>query len=243
MTWVPVPNTMDGDGYTQLVDHPDGAAHLGAWIALIQIASKCTPRGALFRGDRTGHTPETLARISRLPARVFEEVIPRLLEIGWLERVSVTAVLESVTSSAAAAAQEPTVTPQDAAVESQDAARNGMEGNGKERREQGGRTRTQREGSYPTEGNGAPVAAAEAVAPGAAHESTADPPTLRRGDDAGLAPKSRSVASIRAELGLPEERRPRTQFRTAEEIERRREALKRQAAEVEPNALGREKAR
>jgi hypothetical protein len=35
---------MDGDGYTELVDHDDGAAHLGAWCAIVQIASKCDPR-------------------------------------------------------------------------------------------------------------------------------------------------------------------------------------------------------
>ena len=29
--WVPIPNRMDGDGYTELVDHENGAAHLGAW--------------------------------------------------------------------------------------------------------------------------------------------------------------------------------------------------------------------
>jgi hypothetical protein len=34
MDWVPIPNKMDGDGFTELVDHPNGAAHLGAWLAL-----------------------------------------------------------------------------------------------------------------------------------------------------------------------------------------------------------------
>lgn len=195
MTWVPVPNTMDGDGYTQLVDHPEGAAHLGAWIALIQIASKCTPRGALIRGDRTGHQPETLARISRLPPKVFAEVIPRLLEIGWLEKVSVTAVLANVASRAAGVPHEPAVTPQDSAVDSHDAAWNGMEWNRRERKEEGGRTRTHREGSYPTEGNSAPVAAAEAAAPGAAHELSVDLQDAEQGNDAAGASETWSVAS------------------------------------------------
>ena len=44
-------------------------------------------RGTLVRDGRIvlPHTPHSLARISRLPASIFEEVIPRLLQIGWIE--------------------------------------------------------------------------------------------------------------------------------------------------------------
>ena len=45
MRWVPFPNTHDGDGYTQLVSGEEGAAMLGAWVACVQVASKCDPRG------------------------------------------------------------------------------------------------------------------------------------------------------------------------------------------------------
>lgn len=87
MEFVLVPNRMDGDGYTALVDHPNGAAHLGAWLALIQVASKCEPRGTLVRANGNPHTAETLSRITRIPAKIFEEVLPRLAggEIGWME--------------------------------------------------------------------------------------------------------------------------------------------------------------
>jgi len=85
MSWVPVPNTMDGDGYTELMDHPNGAAHLGAWLAILQIASKCDPRGTLVRDGSKPHTAYTLARISRIQPAVFEEAIPRLLGVHWLE--------------------------------------------------------------------------------------------------------------------------------------------------------------
>lgn len=88
MTWVPIPNKQDGDGYTELLDHPNGAAHFGAWVALIQVASKCTPRGTLLRDDRNGvrrpHDPASLSRITRIPAAVFIEALPRLKVIGWL---------------------------------------------------------------------------------------------------------------------------------------------------------------
>ena len=100
--WVPVPNRMDGDGYTALVTHPNGAAHLGAWLAILEICSRQKIRGS-FPESRTfpqdgaercgagSHPPATrefslvFSRMSRLPSSVFEEVIPRLVEIGWVE--------------------------------------------------------------------------------------------------------------------------------------------------------------
>ena len=49
LDWVPVPNRMDDDGYTELLDHENGAAHLGVWLAILQIASRCDVRGTLSR--------------------------------------------------------------------------------------------------------------------------------------------------------------------------------------------------
>lgn len=85
MSWVPMPNRHDGDGYTQLLDHPNGAAHFGAWCALVQVASKCDERGTLMRSGGIGHDPESLERITRIPVKVWSEVLPRLLQIGWLQ--------------------------------------------------------------------------------------------------------------------------------------------------------------
>jgi len=80
LDWIAIPNRMDGTGYTALVDHPDAAAHFGAWIAIIEIASRQTPRGTL----PGPHTVRSLARISRMPEAVFAAVLPRLVEIGWV---------------------------------------------------------------------------------------------------------------------------------------------------------------
>lgn len=80
-----MPNRMDNEGYVSLVSHPNGAAHLGAWTAILQIASRSHPRGLLLRKDGTPHTPDSLALISRLPSDVFAEALPRLFSIGWLE--------------------------------------------------------------------------------------------------------------------------------------------------------------
>jgi hypothetical protein len=88
LNWVPVPNKQDGDGYTELVSVPNGAAHLGAWLAILQVASRCDPRGVLQREGHRPHDAASLARMTRLPVEVFEEAIPRLLgSIGWLEIV------------------------------------------------------------------------------------------------------------------------------------------------------------
>lgn len=109
LSWVPIPNKMDGDGYTELVDHEDGSAHLGAWLAIVQIASKCNPRGTLFRDpappcgdvrdglevDRTrlrAHDFKTLARVSRLKEGIFADAIPRLIDIGWIESVDMEGI-------------------------------------------------------------------------------------------------------------------------------------------------------
>ena len=105
LNWVPIPNRMDGDGYTELVDHPNGAAHFGAWIAIVQVASRSNPRGCLVRDGGRPHDAASLARITRLPVDIFREAIPRLLaSIGWLKVVP------------------PADVPQDAAETSQDAA-------------------------------------------------------------------------------------------------------------------------
>lgn len=82
LDWIPVPNRMDGLGYSTLVDHPNGAAHLGAWLAILEICSRQDERGTFLHPP--AEIPQALARISRLPAGLFEEVLPRLCEVGWI---------------------------------------------------------------------------------------------------------------------------------------------------------------
>lgn len=79
MRWVRVSTDFASPGYTDLVDHVDGAAHLGAWRSLQALAAKHNPRGVI------PYDIDTIARVTRLSAKVFQVVIPRLLTIGWLE--------------------------------------------------------------------------------------------------------------------------------------------------------------
>lgn len=70
----------------ELVDHPDGAAHLGAWYAIVEAASKQKVRGNLPGiSQDVGGICRAIGKISQLPASVFLDVVPRLLKIGWLE--------------------------------------------------------------------------------------------------------------------------------------------------------------
>jgi hypothetical protein len=121
MEWVPIPNKMDGDGYTELLDHQNGAAHFGVWIALVEIASKCKPRGTLLRkipqegavipqegaeGFFEPHNSGSLARISRIPRVLFDEVIPRLKVIGWIEYITYNQVVPQIPQEGAVIPQE-----------------------------------------------------------------------------------------------------------------------------------------
>ena len=86
LDWVAIPNKTDGSGYMELVDHPDGAAHFGAWCAIVQCASKQKVRGNLPGiSQDVGKISQNVGKISQLPGGLFERVIPRLLKIGWLE--------------------------------------------------------------------------------------------------------------------------------------------------------------
>jgi hypothetical protein len=85
LLWFSVPNDPSADAYVELVSHPDGAAHLGVWLGLLMVASRAKPRGQLVRENGHPHTPESLARVIRLPESLIETAITRLIEIGLLE--------------------------------------------------------------------------------------------------------------------------------------------------------------
>lgn len=105
MRWVPFPNTHDGEGYCQMVEGEIGAAILGAWVAAVQVASRCEPRGTLLRKSRTPYTATSLSVRTRLSIVAFEEMLRRAssFDIGWLEIVEVnetTGVISNVCETA-----------------------------------------------------------------------------------------------------------------------------------------------
>ena len=83
--WIPLPNKMDSDGYTELISHRNGAAHFGCWIVLLQVASRCKSRGILTRDSSDPHTFSSLSRLTRIDSRILQAAVKRLIDIGWIE--------------------------------------------------------------------------------------------------------------------------------------------------------------
>jgi hypothetical protein len=110
LNWVAIPNRHDTDGYTRLIEHEHGALHYGVWVLMVEVASKCSPRGTLVASNGEAHTAESLARITRVAARVFQEAIPRFLstEIGWLEEFAQPLPADSQHATSALSLQDRT---------------------------------------------------------------------------------------------------------------------------------------
>lgn len=88
--WVAVPNKHDGRGFRRLIHA--GPDVFGAWILILQVASKCPERGVLADADGP-LTPEDLEAKTGCPATVFAAALKLLCSpaIGWMEAVQVRA--------------------------------------------------------------------------------------------------------------------------------------------------------
>jgi hypothetical protein len=85
LKWIAVPNKHDSDGFCELMSRPNSMALYGAWQLMVQVASKCNPRWTLVRHGNQPHDAASIARLTRGDVKVFEQAIPVLIEIGWLE--------------------------------------------------------------------------------------------------------------------------------------------------------------
>lgn len=128
MAWVPIPNGHDGDGFCTLLAMPDGPALFGAWVAILQVASKCDVRGTLLRDTGKPHDAVSIARMTRFPVEIIQSALCALVseEVGWLEVVENCEVAQIP--------QEGAGFPQEGAAMSQGGAQ-GKEGNGTEKKE------------------------------------------------------------------------------------------------------------
>jgi len=82
LRWTVIPNRHDGETYTRMVTHKDGAKMFAAWVLILQVASKCEPRGTLVRGDGTPLNSVALSLKTRAPMEWFD------LVLEWLEKNS-----------------------------------------------------------------------------------------------------------------------------------------------------------
>lgn len=87
LDWVPVPNRQDGDAYTYIMSRKDGAALYGAWMAIVQVASRCDPRGTLLRDNGKPHDSTSLSRMTRMPEATISEMLKTMSseDVMWLE--------------------------------------------------------------------------------------------------------------------------------------------------------------
>jgi hypothetical protein len=87
LLWVATPNGHDSMGFCEILSHPNGMAHYGAWNLILQLASRCPTRGLLVTGKGKAHDARSIALVTRGNEKVIREAIVRLLEIGWLQEL------------------------------------------------------------------------------------------------------------------------------------------------------------
>lgn len=90
LDWVKTPIQIGSEQWIELLDHPDGASHLGVWHAVIELAARCRPRGTLIRFNGEPHTAESIAKAAGLVPSMCRQAADRLTTIGWLEQISFT---------------------------------------------------------------------------------------------------------------------------------------------------------
>lgn len=145
--WFPASNDLSADAYIELIENEQGAAHFGAWNAILMVVSRARPRcGLLVKKDGQPHTAESLARVTRIPEALFLEAIPRLLQIGLLEIADAdSSKMNSLAPHPAAGiSQDNAGKPQKGAAEGKGTEHHHQEGNRKEKK------RTERAGDERT---------------------------------------------------------------------------------------------
>lgn len=84
--WVPIPNKHDGETYSRLMQDDNAAQIFACWVLLLQVASKCTPRGTLIKGDGKPHTVTSLSLKCRAPISWFQVGLDYLeQQTDWLQ--------------------------------------------------------------------------------------------------------------------------------------------------------------
>ncbi len=85
-----LPNRFDGSKYAELITGEHGVERYAAWCTLLGIGSSGGPgqRGYIRRSDGSPHTSVSLSLVTRIPAAVYVDALPALLDLGWLEETA-----------------------------------------------------------------------------------------------------------------------------------------------------------
>lgn len=84
LSFVLVPNNHDSEVYALIMAHKKAATIFAAWILILQVASRCEPRGTLVKQSGQPHDAASLALRTRAQQFWFEDALPILAELGWL---------------------------------------------------------------------------------------------------------------------------------------------------------------
>lgn len=89
LSWVRLNNKMDGLAFKLLAKRPDGAEVFCAWVLMLELASKATPRGDLSHNNLP-LSPGEMGEITGFPGDMFERALLFLCspKIAWIERIS-----------------------------------------------------------------------------------------------------------------------------------------------------------
>lgn len=89
LSWVKLNNRMDGLAFRLLSKRKDGPTIFCAWVLMLELASKSTPRGDLSHNNLP-LSPGEMGEITGFPGEIFENAIKFLCDpkIGWIERIS-----------------------------------------------------------------------------------------------------------------------------------------------------------
>jgi hypothetical protein len=90
--WIPIPVKLSGDGYSMMMDdekgnrRKEGPAMFGTFIAIIELAACCDPRGDLIKASGEPHTFESIGRICRIHPEFVEKTIAFCVNtVKWIE--------------------------------------------------------------------------------------------------------------------------------------------------------------
>lgn len=96
LRWVPIPNRHDGETFSELMAHPNGVEIYGAWVLILQVASKCPTRGRLVKDNGVPHSARSLSVKTRAPERVFDLAFDYLTQnTDWLDFEELTETVPS----------------------------------------------------------------------------------------------------------------------------------------------------
>lgn len=86
LAWVAVPVKLDGAGYRRLMKTANGLIAYGAWMALVQVAARCSPRGDLA-GSEGPYSLDDLSVMTDIPLDSLTTAVDILASkaIRWLE--------------------------------------------------------------------------------------------------------------------------------------------------------------